>query len=218
MSRRAVAALLALLTITAGCSALTGNPTVFIAGQVSVSEAAQSETGYSLQEKRTLNSSRTFAGQEVKVVNHLGEYARAADLPVFGDTEIARFTVFATPVVEVAGQGPFNPVADLNNTELVLRLQEQYESISNVQRVGNRTETMLGTETSVGKFRADARTTAGKETEVSIHITKVRHEGDFVIAVAVYPTQLENGQQNVNRLLAGVQHSGRDGGGSETSA
>jgi hypothetical protein len=211
MTRRAAAVLLAVLMLTAGCSLLPGGATTFTAGSVSVSEDTQSSSGYSLEGKRSQNISRSFAGQEVTVTNRLAEYARSSSLPVFGDTRVARFTVFATPQVEVAEQGPFNPVANLNNTELVLRLQEQYGSIQNVQRVGNRTETMLGSETNVGKFRADAVTSGGTETEVFLHITKVEHEGDFVIAIAVYPTQVDGEQETVNTLLNGVEHEGSDG-------
>jgi hypothetical protein len=206
MTRRAVAALLALLTITAGCSALTGGATTFTAGEVSVSESAQSDTGYSLEGERTLTITRTFAGQNVTVNNKLDEYARSSDLPVFGDTKVARFTVFATPAVEVAGQGPFNPIKSLSNRELALRLQKQYGTIQNVQPEGNRTVTMLGEETTVGKFRAEAETSGGQTTEVFLHITKVKHEGDFVVAVAVYPTQVDGEQERVDTLINGVQH------------
>lgn len=219
MTRRAVAALLALLTVTAGCSAITGQPTTFTASDVSVSEAAKSDTGYSLQNRSTQRIERTFAGQKVVVSNKLAEYARTVEAPVFGDTKIARFTVFATPAVEVAGQGPFNPVADLNNTQLVLRLQAQYEAVSNVRFESNRTQTMLGQETTVSKFRADARTVGGTQVEVFIHITKVQHGDDFVLAVAVHPTRVEE-QQKVNAMLRGVQHAGSggsgDGGGDST--
>lgn len=207
MTRRAVAALLALLMITAGCSALTG-ATTFTAERGTVSESAQSDTDYSLANEDTQTITRSFAGQEVKVNNQLTEYSRSTSLPVFGDQEVARFSVFTTPAVEVAEQGPFNPVADLNNTELALRLQAQYETIDNVQPEGNRTETMLGDEVTVSKFRADARTTENTDTEVFMHIAQTRSGDDFVIAIAVYPTQVDGEQENVNTLLNGVQHPG----------
>jgi hypothetical protein len=205
MTGRAVAALLALLTITAGCSALSG-ATSFTADRGTVSQSALDDTGYALENESTQTITRSFAGQDVEVSNQLTEYARSSNLPVFGDARIARFTVFTTPAVEVAEQGPFNPVADLNNTGLALRLQNQYDTIENVRREGNRTETMLGQETTVGTFRADARTTDGTSTEVFIHITQVRDGDDFVIAIAVYPTQLDGEQETVNTLINGVQH------------
>jgi hypothetical protein len=222
MTGRAVAVVLALVTVTAGCSAILGGATTFTAAEVSVSDAATAETGYSLEGERNQTLSRSFAGQDVEVTNRLAEYARSSDVPLFGDTRIARFTVYATPAVEVAGQGPFNPVADLNNTELVLRLQEQYDTIDNVRLESNRTETMLGEGTRVSKFRAEARTVGGQNTDVFLHVTKTRHGSDYVVAVAVYPTQVDGEQARVNALLNGVQHAGSGGdagsdGGSDTS-
>jgi hypothetical protein len=205
MTRRAVAALLALLMITVGCSALSG-ATTFTAAQGTVSESALSDTGYSLENESTQTVTRSFAGQDVEVNNQLTEYARSSDLPVFGDTQIARFTAFTTPAVEVAGQGPFNPVGDLNNTELALRLQSQYDTVDNVQREGNRTVTMLGDDVTVGKFRADAQTTDDTSTEVFMHIAQTRSGDDYVIAIAVYPTQLDGEQETVDTLIEGVQH------------
>ena len=212
MTERAVAALLALLTITAGCSALSGG-TTFTADRGTVSGSALDDTGYALENESTQTISRSFAEQDVEVNNQLTEYARSSDAPVFGDTQVARFTVFTTPAVEVAEQGPFNPVADLNNTELALRLQNQYGTIENVRREGNRTETMLGQETTVGKFRADARTADGTSTEVFMHITQVSDGDDFVIAIAVYPTQLDGEEETVNTLINGVQHGTDDSSG-----
>lgn len=207
MTRRAVAALLALLMITAGCSALSG-ATTFTAAEGSVSESALSDTGYSLENESTQTITRSFAGQDVEVNNQLTEYARSSDVPVFGDAQIARFTVFTTPAVEVAGQGPFNPVADLNNTQLALRLQSQYETVDNVERESNRTVTMLGDDVTVGKFRAEAQTTDGTSTEVFMDIAQTRSGDDYVIAIAVYPTQLDGEQESVNTLIEGVQHEG----------
>jgi hypothetical protein len=207
MTGRAVAALLALLTITAGCSFLAG-ATTFTASEGNVTQSAQSDTGYSLENQKTRTITRSFAGQEVEVNNQLTEYARSTSLPVFGDQQVARFTVFTTPPVEVAEQGPFNPVADLNNTELALRLQSQYDTIDNVRPEGNRTETMLGDEVTVSKFRADARTIEGTDTEVFMHIAQTQDGGDFVIAIAVHPTQLDGEQENVNTMLNGIRHAG----------
>jgi hypothetical protein len=210
MTRRAVTVVVAVMMLTAGCSLLPSGATSFEAGTATVSEDAQSETGYELERSDTQEISRSFAGQNVTVTNNLTEYGRSADLPAFGDTRIARFTVLATPQVEVAGQGPFNPVAQFSNRDLVLRLQEQYDSIGNVRDSTNRTVTMLGEETRVTRFRADAQTAGGEDVEVFIHVTRVQHEGDFVIAVAVHPTRLEGEQANVDTLLEGVEHEGNE--------
>ncbi|WP_435197232.1 DUF6517 family protein [Natronomonas sp. EA1] len=213
MARRAVAALLLVgLMLTSGCIGfLTGGEALYFdSGTVSETDAAKSDTGYELERQGANNLTRTFsvAGQErnVTVTNHYAEYSRTADAPLFGDTKVSRFSVFATPQVEIAGQGPFNPVSRMSNRELVLRLQQQYSAIEDVQFVSNRTVTMLGEETTVSKYNATATMEGGQEVEVTIHITKVQTESDFVIAAAVHPTKVDE-QQEVDRMLEGVQHS-----------
>ena len=210
MTGRAAAVVLAVLTLTAGCSLLPGGATTFEAGTATVSEDAQSSTGYELEREETQDLNRSFAGQNVSVVNNLAEYGRSSNLPAFGDAKIARFTLFATPQVRVADQGPFNPIGDLSNRELALQLQEQYDTIQNLRNQTNRTVTMLDEDTRVARFRADATTAGGEEVEVFIHITRVRHEGDFVLAAAIHPTQLEGEQENVDTLIEGVEHEGNE--------
>lgn len=209
--RRTIAAVaVAALLVTSGCVGfLTGSDSLsFESEPLKVTSDAQEQTGYEEKRRTTKQINRTYsvAGQErdVVVTNHLSEYARSADT-LFGDQEVARFTVLSTPQVKIAGQGPFNPVDDFSNRELVLRLQEQYGSIDNIRAEGNRTLTVLGNETTVSKFRADATLEGGQEVEVFIHITKVKHEGDFVIGVAVHPTELDE-QENVNTLFEEIDH------------
>ena len=209
--RRTIAAIAVVaLLATSGCVGfLTGSESLsFQSNPLKVTNDAQEQTGYEEQRRTTQEIERTYsvAGQErdVVVTNHLSEYARSADT-LFGDQEIARFTVLSTPQVKIAGQGPFNPVDDFSNRELVLQLQEQYDSLDNIRSEGDRTLTMLGNETTVSKFRADATLQGGQEVEVFIHITKVKHEGDFVVGVAVHPTELDE-QENVNTLFEGIDH------------
>ena len=209
--RRAVAALaVAALLLTSGCIGfLTGSESLsFESEPVAVTDAALEETGYEEQRRTEQSIERTFsiAGEErtVTATNHLAEYGRSPGT-LFGDTQVARFVAVTTPEVEIAGQGPFNPVGELSNRQLALRLTEQYDRVENVRWESNRTVTAFGSETTVSKFRADARIAGGQEVEVFLHITKLRHEGDFVIAVAIHPTQLDE-EANVDRLIRGIDH------------
>ncbi|WP_255196596.1 DUF6517 family protein [Halorarius litoreus] len=214
MSRRrgVLAVALVGLLLTSGCIGfLTGSEALqFSADPAKVTDSAQQETNYeqARSEPQTVTRNFTAAGQtrQVEVTNQLSEYSRSVNLPVFGDQQVARFTVLSTPKVEVAGQGPFNPVDDLNNTELVLTLQQKYEAIDNVQPESERTVTVYGNETTVSKFRADAMTDTGQSVEVFIHITKVEHGDDFLVAVAVYPTQVDGEQENVDVLIRNIEH------------
>lgn len=217
-TRRAVlsVALVGLL-LTSGCIGfLTGNEALeFSSDPVAVTDSAQGETDYeqARREPQTVTREFSAAGQtrEVEVTNHVAEYSRSVSVPLFGDQQVARFTVLSTPKVTIAEQGPFNPVADMNNTELVLTLQEKYEGISNVQQESDRTVRVLGNQTTVSKFRADATMDNGESVEVFIHITKVEHGDDFLVAVGVYPTQVDGEQENVDTLLRNIDHPGGDG-------
>lgn len=205
----AAAAVVAVL-VTSGCIGfLTGEESLaFESESIAVTDAALEETGYEEQRREEVVQNRTFsvAGQdrEVRVTNHLTEYARGTDSP-FAAQQVSRFTAYATPEVKIAGQGPFNPVGDLSNRELALRLQAQYDSIENVSLESNRTVSALGNETRVSKFRADATLASGEDVEVFVHVTKFRHEGDYVIAVAVNPTRVDE-ESNVDRLIEGIDH------------
>jgi hypothetical protein len=215
--RRAVAALaVAGLLLTSGCVGfLTGSESLsFESEPVAVTDAALEETGYEEQRRTEQSVERTFsvAGEErtVTATNHVAEYGKSAGT-LFGDTQVARFVAFSTPKVEVAGQGPFNPVGELSNRELATRLTEQYDRVENVRRESNRTATAFGEDVTVSKFRADARLAGGQEVEVFLHVSKFEHGDDFVIAVAVHPTQLDE-ESNVDRLVGGLDHPAESSG------
>lgn len=194
------------LLLTAGCSFLE-DPVTFEASQSVVSEDARQATGY--EEVRVVDQTvtRSFGSgnlsKEVRVVNKLAEYKRQVSLgPLSG--ELARFSVFTSPEVEVGGQ-QFNPVADMSNAELAMLVQEEYGTVSNVRVDENRTVSLVGSQTTVSRFTAEAQTTGGQSVDVYLHIGQVAHEDDFVVVIAVYPQQLDE-QDSVDQLIRGVDH------------
>lgn len=209
-TRRVIASLLlATLVLASGCSVITGESALkFTASDTSVDQSTQSETGYeeARDTKQTITRSYSVANQtrEVKVVNQLAEYKRQVDLGPLGKSEFARFTVLATPKVELAGR-TFNPVGNMSNAELAMMIQEKYSTVENVQHVSDRTATMLGKETTVSKFSAKAETVEGQSVDVYLHVAQVADGDDYVLAIAVHPQQLDE-QGNVDQLMAGVQH------------
>lgn len=209
-TRRVVASLLvATLVLASGCSFITGESALeFTANDTSVSQSAQSETGYEeardTEQTITRNFSVADQSRTVKVTNKVAEYKRQVDLGPLGSSEFARFTVLATPKVEVLGK-TFNPVGDMSNAELATQIQTEYQTVENVEPAGERTTTMLGEETTVSKFSAEAQTVEGQSVDVYLHVAQVEDGDDFVLAIAVHPQQLDE-QENVDRLLAGVQH------------
>lgn len=190
----------------AGCTDLiTGDEARFEAETATVSEQARSDTDYEEQSVEEDVRERNFeqVDRTVKVVNMLAEYSRSVDIGLGLSGELARFTVLSTPQVEIAGKA-FNPIDDLDNKELALRLQEQYDGIDNVQPVDERDGSLLGETVTVSRFEAEAQTN-GESVEVFIHIAQTQSESDFVVALGVHPKDIEE-TDRIDRLLEGVQH------------
>lgn len=210
--RLSVSLLFAAVIVTAGCvGVLTGSePLLVEAEPVSVSGTAQSAADYEEARKTTqeLQEEVSAAGQtrEVIVTNHVAEYVRSVDAGPLGSGELARFVVVSTPAVEVLGQ-TFNPVGDMSNRELAELAQDQYEDLRNLQSAGERTVTVLGTDTTVSRFTADATLAGTDQTvEVTLHVTRVRDDGDFIVVIAAHPSLLPGEADRVDTMLEGVRH------------
>ncbi|WP_135826110.1 DUF6517 family protein [Halorussus ruber] len=210
MTRRVAAGiLLALLVVTSGCTGVLSGPVTFSASQATVSDAALEETGYEHNSTKAMNVSRTFsaAGQEkeVEVTNWVSEYHQRAGLPGVGEQKVAVFATFSSPQVEVLGKS-FNPLAKYSNRQLAQRFTSQLQSVNNVRKAGSQNRTMLGKTTRVTTFEASVTTAAGIQFDANVHVTKVEHEGDHVVAIAVYPQKLPGQEEKVYRLLRGIEH------------
>lgn len=205
----AAGALVALLVVTGGCVGVLSGPVTFSATEATVSDAALESTGYEHNRTEELTVNRTFsaAGQtkDVEVTNWISEYHRTVGIEGIAERRAAVFAVFASPKVSVLGQS-FNPLDEYDNRELARQFTVQLESVGELDEVGNRTLTVLGTDAEVTKFEATVTTTAGFRFDAAVHVTKVEHGDDYVGAVAVYPEQLPGQQSAVNELLRGVEH------------
>ncbi|MDX1744826.1 MAG: DUF6517 family protein [Halobacteriales archaeon] len=208
-SQLTVVAVLALV-VGSGCLGVpTGSePLEFTASQPSVSDAALSQTGYQEQEVREepLERTVTVAGQErtVKVTNWVSTYARQVSLGPLGEQELGVFVVLTTPEVEVLGR-TFNPVGDMSNRELLAQIQGNYQGLQVGERVGSKQIQILGQGTTLETFSGTA-TVEGQQIDIRIRIARVTHEGDFVIAVGIYPTQLQGEAGRIETLMGAVSH------------
>lgn len=210
MRRQTIATMaVVLLVLLAGCSALSG-PLTFSANKATVADATVQETGYEETAVKEVvierEISRVGVTKQVKVTNWQAMYERTVDLGPLGEKRAAVVSVFSTPKVEIAGQGPFNPIADYSNEQLVTLVQQQYSGMSNVQQVSTRQVSMLGKTATVTKFSATATMKGGAQVEVFLHVTKVEHGDDFVIAVAVHPQQFPDEQQKIDAMFQNIQH------------
>jgi len=210
MDRLLVSVAVALLVVTSGCAGLvTGDTVEFEASDASVSENVLESTGYELQNSSSQNITRdvTVVGQErtIRVENQLTDYSKAVDFGPLGEFETARFTVLSTPGATVAGQ-TLNPAADWSNRRVVEQVASQSGDIDNIQHESNRTTQSLGETRTVTEF-SGTTTVAGQEVNMVLHVASFEHEGDVIIAVAAHPERIDE-TDNVDTLLAGIEHSG----------
>ncbi len=212
MQRRAVLAGVPSALLLGGCTEiLTQQRTTFEAARGIVAEPARSETDYGEVNRTEARTERNYENVDrtVVVINKLTEYARTMDLPVLGGGQLGRFTVLASPEVTVVPGEPANPIADMDNDDLAMTVQEKYDSIGNVRKLDERQAELLGEPVTVGRYRADAET-EGRSGEVHLHIARgesQRSEGntDFVVCVGLNPSDIDE-RGRIDRLLAGVEH------------
>jgi hypothetical protein len=205
--RRALLALaLAALVVSSGCLGfLAGSePLEFAADPARTDAAAAADAGYDLNATETLVEERTVeaAGQSrtVEVTSRVATYERAVELGPLGRAKLGVFAVVSSPAVEVAGQ-TFNPLADASNGDLVGMVGSQYSGLSTGDPVSSRSVQALGTTANVTKFAGTA-VFAGQSVDVFVHVTKVRHGDDFVVAVGVYPRRVDDADAVVAMVRA----------------
>jgi hypothetical protein len=204
-------AAVACLPLLAGCGFLTGSEALtFSASPATASDASLSETGYEEQnvteQRVTRNVSAAGQTRQVNVTNQQAKYERAVDLGPLGSQRAAVFVTFASPEVSVAGR-TFNPIADMSEREILQEFDSQYEGITVGSQVESRNVSTLGQSTELKQFDGTA-TLAGTELDVTIQTAKFQHEGDYVVAVGIYPQLLDGEESNVVLLLEGLEHDG----------
>jgi hypothetical protein len=203
-ARRFVGIVLAVsLVATAGClGALTGD-TSFDATPATLNNDSASSQGYQFAGTETQEMQRQFeVGDRTKNVTastHITTYEKTVPLAV-GDAKAGVVALVATPQVKVLGQ-TFNPVGEMSNKELVGLVQDNYKAISiEGEAVAETDAELLGKSTTVSKFEGSASLN-GNDVPVFVHVTKVKHDGDFVVAVAIYPQELDGEGETVVALL-----------------
>lgn len=190
-------------SVAAGCMGFGEDVRTFEADRATVSSSARSETGYEEARREDPTLTRTFAGVDVEVTNRLTEYMRSAS--ALGAQEVARFSTYATPKVEVADQGPFNPVGDLSNAELAERLTAKYDGVSDLEAAGERSVSALGESRTVSEFAAQATLVGGQSVEATLHVAKFPHGSDYVICIGVHPQAIDE-TGRVDAMLGGLEH------------
>lgn len=220
--RDAIAAGAGVLTAatSAGClELLVGEGLSFEATAPSVAQPTLEETGYRESRVTDYGVQREFEAEgqsrEVAITNWQAEYDKSVD---FGDLGVpaenasqraAVFSVLSTPRVEIAGQ-EFNPIDDMDTADIVSQVQRRYEGMDGLQRVGERSATLLGSATTATEFEGDLELQNSDVTlQVTVYVTQAVASGeDFLLAVGAYPSALSAEREDVFTMMGGVQHDG----------
>lgn len=193
---------------TAGCLGFLSGSTTFEAKKAFTDESVADQGNYVRQEPRELDAERTFsvADQEktVKVVNWVTEYYKTLDVGPLSGQRAGVFAVVSSPQVDVLGQS-FNPLADASPRDIASRFQSQYSGMSVGDRLDRTELSTLGTTVAVSTFEGTA-TIDGQQVDTKVVVSEsAEHEGDHVLAIGVYPRDLDEGE-NMRSMIENLQH------------
>lgn len=184
-----------------GClGALTGSESLRFEASDARTEPAG---GFEFAGSRSQELSREVAGRTVTVSNRVATYEKAFEVPSVGRATLGAFVLVASPAVEIAGR-TMNPLGEFDDDRLVEEFTRRFGGVDAPERVGSSSLTMLGEAADVSEYAATA-TYRGTEVDVSIHVTRVRHEGDFVVALGVYP-RLVDESEAVASMIESATH------------
>jgi hypothetical protein len=208
--------LVGLLVLSAGCADfLTGDgPLEYAASEVSVSEENRAAAGFVESQNRTVNLNRTVEFQnesrELRISNHASVYRKSGDSS--GPAPIA-VAVVATPQAETLGVA-LNPVQNMPLDRVVTFASEAGAdfggTLDSLSRDGTWQATVLGESREITRFTATVTTDDGQTVDAYLHVLKVRHDGDFVLAAAATPQTLQDSgavtRAQFATMFEGVQH------------
>ncbi|WP_257299030.1 DUF6517 family protein [Haloarchaeobius sp. FL176] len=197
----------------AGCIGfITGEePLTYSAEQATVADSALGDdgTGYterSVEQEVIERTSEDLGNRTVVVENWLARYEKQDE---FIDETVGVFAVVSTHEVDVVGE-PQNPIANVSEGEVLTELVGQYETsygdLSGAERTDTLQATMLGEQTDVAVFTTTTNF-AGREVEVNVYVSVVKHGDDYVVAIGGHPTRLPDERDNILDLIESIEHS-----------
>jgi len=102
-----------------------------------------------------------------------------------------------------------NPVGEWDNERILAEFGGEFDSYGSIEDLEERdTETMtvLDTETEVSTFEATVQDDDGETRQVVVHVTKVQHDGDFVITVGIHDEDDEANAEAIEDLIQDLEH------------
>jgi hypothetical protein len=210
LSRRTLlASTTGLLAATAGCLGVITGDGSYAASPATVADDAAADADYEHARTERSTVERTFsaADQErtVEVTNWMVEYHKTVSIGPLAERKAAVFGTFTSPNVSVLGQS-FNPLSKLSTREIANRMQGQYEGLSVGDEIDSVEVQITGTATTVSTFEGTA-TFDGQAVDVFLVLNDpVKHEGDFVVCMAVYPQDMDGEHETVVGLMQSLEH------------
>lgn len=199
---------LVVLVGAAGCTDLVfGGTLEFEAEPAGVPEGPLGDQGYNLEDVQQQWTNRTVStpggDRDVHALSIAQEYRRP--LPGEDEDRVTGFGVLATPKAEVAGQA-FSPVEDWSEKEIVEKVQSTYGSVEDLQETGTEEVELLGEEVSAATFEGVGVTGEESRMPIDILVHKAEHREDFVVVLAVYPSDEAGEIDRVSSLFEAVEH------------
>jgi hypothetical protein len=212
MDRRLViGALLAVSVATTGCvQAVAGGTMSYEASPANVDGQTLSETQYKLNERDQVSLSHQASvpvvGQrEVNLTSHLRSYHRAeAESGNASETAVGAFFLMSTPKAVVLGK-QVNPLGRVSLKQLVGRIASGQGTYGDLERVGGRNLTVLESSTTVAKYET-AVEAKGQSVGTFVYVTRVLHDGDYVIVVALLPEVFSEEEPDLYAMMGNVSH------------
>lgn len=208
----AMGLVLAVVLVTSGCvQAVTGDTIVFEASPATVDGETLQRTGYTQQEADQVSVDRTvdvpaLGERDVRIRNHVRVYAPLTEENETTDEEAVPGVLFvvSTPQAKVAGQGT-NPLGRVPLEELITRVASRGDGFDDMEKVGTRDVDALDTTTTVEKYETTAEI-EGETVETFVYVTRIPHGDDYVIAVAMLPTEFGDEEGTIYELLRNLEH------------
>jgi hypothetical protein len=212
MERRlAIGVLLAVAVATTGCvQAVAGGAAAFEASPANVDGQTLSETQYKLNERDEVSLSHqaslpVVGERDVNLTSHLRSYHRAeAESGNASETSVGAFIVMSTPKAVVLGK-QVNPLGRVSLKDLVSRVASGQGTYGDLERVGGRNLTVLESSTDVAKYETEVQA-KGESVGTFVYVTRVLHDGDYVITVAVLPEVFSEEESDIYAMMGNVSH------------
>lgn len=162
------------------------------------------KTGFEQREnqEQSFQQSVTALGQsrDLRLTNWLVTYGKAAG--EFGP-DGARFQVFSTPSVTVAGS-EINPFDEFGDGQLLGKATQDGGSDTELEEDDTRTVEVLGNDVTFTQYES-RRQIGGESVAAHIHIGRFSNDGDLLTVIGTHPEMLDE-SEGIYDLAAAIEH------------